>query len=139
MTRCSALLFLVLTAACSSTGASSEEPGALLAVAVESAGVVGNSANFEVSIANVSSETLTIRSVTVNPGVQRPMTGIPVTSTFTLEPGQEQTVLAEMRLNANERQQLSDWPDIVAVDVSYERNGKSEGHTFRVNVQPHGR
>jgi hypothetical protein len=134
-----ALILLVFAAACSSTGQSSEESGPLLAVGVESAGVVGNSANFEVSIANISSETVTIRSVAVNPGVQRPMIGIPVTSTFTLEPGQEQTVLAEMRPNTNERQPPSDWPDIVAVDISYERNGKNEGHTFRVNVQPHRR
>jgi hypothetical protein len=132
----SVLLLAVFAAACSSTGSSGDEAGTLLAVGVESAGITGTSANFEVSIANVSSETLSIRSVTVNPGVQRPMAGVPVTSAFTLEPGQERTVLAEMRL-FDARQPQTGWPDIVDVDISYERNGKNEGHTFRVNVQAH--
>lgn len=138
MIRWPALLLLVVATSCSSTSSSSEESRELLSVSVEAAGITGSSANFAVLIANTSTETLTIRSVSVNPGVQRPMSGVPVTSAFTLEPGQEHTVLAEMR-PYDQRQPVTDWPDIAGVDISYERNGKSEGHTFRVNVQAHQR
>ena len=103
----------------------------MLAVVVHAMGAAGSSANFKVSIANVSSETLTIKSVTVNPGVQRgAMAGVPVTTPFTLEPGMEHTVIGEMRVYQGD----PDWPDIVAVDIAWDRNGKHEGYTWRIDV-----
>jgi hypothetical protein len=128
-----ALLFAVLGVACTTSSVSEDDVEQQLAVLVRAMGVAGNAASFSVSIANVSSQTLKITSVTVNPGVMRDMYGIPVTTPFTLEPGQERTILAEMRLIPHG---LPDWPDQVAVDVAFEWNGKRQGHTFHIDVQP---
>jgi hypothetical protein len=126
-----AVLVALLALACSSSQPADEASEQMLAVVVHAMGALGNSANFKVSIANVSSETLTIKSVTVNPGVQRQaMAGVPVTTPFTLEPGMERTVMGEMRVY----QGAPDWPDIVAVDIAWDRNGKHEGYTWRVDV-----
>jgi hypothetical protein len=136
VTRRGILLLIVtaaLAAACSSSKPSGDDPEEYLAVVVRSMGAVGNSANFEVSIANVSSETFKIHGVAVNPGVPRDMYGLPVTTPFTLEPGQEHTVIAEMRLLPKG---LAEWPDILAVEISWERSGRNGGHTYRVNVLP---
>jgi hypothetical protein len=127
-----ALLFAALAVACT-TSSVTDDVEDELAIVVRAMGVTGNSAGFAVSMANVSSQTLKITSVTVNPGVMREMYGIPVTTPFTLEPGQDRTVLAEMRLYPNGR---PDWPYQVAVDVAFERNGKRQGHTFHIDVQP---
>src|SRR5258706_10718656 len=129
--RAAAVLVAFLALACSSSQPVGEDAGQLLAVVVQAMGAAGNSANFKVSIANVSSETLTIKSVTVNPGVQRQaMAGVPVTTPFTLEPGMERTVIGEMRVY----QGAPDWPDIVAVDIAWDRDGKHEGYTWRLDV-----
>jgi hypothetical protein len=131
--RAAAVLVAFLALACSSSQPADEDADArqLLAVVVHAMGAVGSSANFKVSIANVSSETLTIKSVTVNPGVQRQaMAGIPVTTPFTLEPGMERTVIGEMRVYQGD----PDWPDIVAIDIAWDRNGKHEGYTWRLDV-----
>lgn len=126
-----AVLVTFLALACSSSQPADEASGQMLAVVVQAMGALGNSANFKVSIANVSSETLTIKSVTVNPGVQRQaMAGVPVTTPFTLEPGMERTVIGEMRVYQGD----PDWPDIVAVDIAWDRNGKHEGYTWRLDV-----
>lgn len=133
--RSIALLFVLLLAAACSTASSStdEDADRLLAVVVHSMGIAGNSANFEVSLANVSSETVKVRSVTVNPGVPREMGGIPVTTEFTLEPGMERSVIAEMRLYPGTTV-APIWPDVVAVEIAYERRGKREGRTYHVDV-----
>ena len=134
-----AAVFLVLAlAACSSASLSpDDDPEQLLAIVARSMGVGGSAATFEVSVANMSAQTLRIRSITVNPGVPRPMSGVPVASEFTLEPGQEHSVIAEMRLYSGGRTPGdAEWPDQLAIDVAYERAGKNEGHTFRVNVVP---
>ena len=129
--RAAAVLVAFLALTCSSSQPADEDAGQLLAVVVQAMGATGNSANFKVSIANVSSETLTIKSVTVNPGVQRQaMAGVPVTTPFTLEPGMEHTVLGEMRVYQGDPA----WPDIVAVDIAWDRNGKHEGYTWRLDV-----
>ena len=129
--RAAAVLVAFLALACSSSQPVGEDAGQLLAVVVQAMGAAGNSASFKVSIANVSSETLTIKSVTVNPGVQRQaMAGVPVTTPFTLEPGMEHTVIGEMRVYQGD----PDWPDIVSVDIAWDRNGKHEGYTWRIDV-----
>jgi hypothetical protein len=129
--RAAAVLVTFLALACSSSQPADEDAGQLLAIVVQAMGTAGNSANFKVSIANVSSETLTIKSVTVNPGVQRQaMAGVPVTTPFSLEPGMERTVIGEMRVY----QGAPDWPDIVAVDIAWDRNGKHEGYTWHLDV-----
>src|SRR5258708_20861037 len=93
------LVVAVLALGCSSSQPADEASEQMLAVVVHAMGAAGSSANFKVSIANVSSETLTIKSVTVNPGVQRgAMAGVPVTTPFTLEPGMEHTVIWELRV-----------------------------------------
>lgn len=128
-----ALVVVLLAAACSTASSGDEDSDPFLAVVVHSMGIVGNTANYNVSIANISSDTVKIRSVTVNPGVPREMGGIAVTTEFTLEPGMERSLMAEMRLyprNPN----APEWPDTVAVDIAYERKGKREGHTYRVDV-----
>ncbi len=125
------LVVAVLALGCSSSQPADEASEQMLAVVVHAMGAAGSSANFKVSIANVSSETLTIKSVTVNPGVQRgAMAGVPVTTPFTLEPGMEHTVIGEMRVYQGD----PDWPDIVSVDIAWDRNGKHEGYTWRIDV-----
>src|SRR5256885_17224871 len=128
--RAATVLVAFLALACSSSQPADEDAGQLLAVVVQAMGAAGNSANCKVSIANVSSETLTIKSVTVNPGVQRQaMAGVPVTTPFTLEPGMEHTVLGEMRVYQGDPA----WPDIVAAHIPGGRDGKHEGSTWRLS------
>lgn len=136
MSRRAALFLALALAACSSASLSpDDDPEQLLAIVARSMGVTGGAATFEVSVANMSSQTLRIRSITVNPGVPRPMAGVPAASEFALEPGQEHSVIAEMRLFPGGRDPGGpDWPDQLAIDVAYERAGKNEGHTFRMNV-----
>src|SRR5258708_32653639 len=106
------LVVAVLALGCSSSQPADEASEQMLAVVVQAMGAGGNSANFKVSIANVSSETLTIKSVTVNPGVQRgTMAGVPVTTPFTLEPGMERTGIGGIRAY----QGTPDSPDSVVV------------------------
>lgn len=138
------LLAVALAASCASAPPDDDVDGekALLAVVVRSMGTTPDTAVFEVSMANISSSTLVISGVTVNPGIPREMQGVPSASKFTLEPGQERSVIAEMRSNPDTRSirgAPAEWPDQVAIDVSIERNGKSEGRTFRVFVQQQGR
>ena len=42
----------------------------------------------------------------------------------------EHTVIGEMRVYQGD----PDWPDIVAVDIAWDRNGKHEGYTWRIDV-----
>src|SRR5258708_38787862 len=110
--RAAAVLVAFFALACGSSQPAGEDAGQLLAVVVQAMGAGGNSANFKVSIANVSSETLTIKSVTVNPGVQRgTMPGVPVTTPFALEPGMERTGIGGIRAY----QGTPDSPDSVVV------------------------
>ena len=135
-----ALFAVALAMACASAPPDDDaDADKLLAVVVRSMGTTEDTATFEVSLANVSSLTLKILGVTVNPGLPREMYGVPSASQFTLEPGMERSVIAEMRSNRDMRSVRGgrpDWPDQVAVDVSMERNGKSDSRTYRVWVQP---
>jgi hypothetical protein len=135
-------LAVALLVSCASTPRDDDDVDgdkALLAVVVSSMGTTEDTATFEVSLVNISSSTLKIFGVTVNPDLPREMHGVPSASKFTLEPGQERSLIAEMRSNTDTRSirgARADWPDQVAVDVSMERNGRNDGRTFRVFVQP---
>jgi hypothetical protein len=128
-------LALLATAACASSppGEDEDPNDRRFAIVVHGVGESANSASYNVSIANVSSDSFDIRSVSIVPVQQLPLYPQPYTTPFVLEPGQERGLLTELRTL---RGTATEWPDEVYVDVTFIRHGGkgTESHRQRLFV-----
>jgi hypothetical protein len=129
------LLALMLAAACTSTAPAGDDDDPKerqFAIVVHGSGESSSSATYNVSIANVSKDTFDVRSVSIVPVQQLPLYPLPYTSRFVLEPGQERSLITELRTL---RGTANEWPDEVYVDVTFVRHGNAtESHRERLFV-----
>jgi len=129
------LLIVMLATACTSSAPASDDDDPnerQFAIVVHAAGETSSAATYNVSIANVSKDTFDVRSVSIVPVQQLPLYPLPYTSRFVLEPGQERSLITELRTL---RGTADGWPDEVYVDVTFVRHGNAtESHRERMFV-----